>query len=170
MLCYYFGDELVDAPSNQPFKASLQRPTHSMSTQVAMSRIQFGTRTTSTPLHSIIGEAQKLANDETAPLLVVAGRSRKPADVSFKDELAELMKNRLAPTSGKNTAPTTPAAGGGHHSAFPNVEDKLGIASSSEVRKCLGNVASSIVAMRLNVSLLIVQSRHGRPTEHEISA
>jgi hypothetical protein len=130
-LSYYFGSA-VEAASSEPVRPAvdIRQPE---ATRDALSRVRFATVSTSTPLRSILSRADTFSKDERAPLLLVAGRSRRGAE-SDQAELADLLKERAAATG------------------------DVGIASSPEVRKSLGAVASSLVVAGIKASLLVVQS------------
>jgi hypothetical protein len=150
-LAYYFGSAAVEDASPEPVKqaASASAPVHDGEvvshpelTREALTRVEFATVSTATPLRSILVRARRFSNEERKPLLVVSGRSRRREafdDTSREAELAALLKEYSGAAAAAN-------------------KDAVGIASSAEVRKCLGAVASSLVIAGIKASLLIVQS------------
>jgi hypothetical protein len=134
-LSYYFGSA-VEAASSEPMRPAVD-VTHPEATREALSRVQFATVSTSTPLRSILALANTLSKDIHAPLLLVAGRSGPRTEADQADSVA-LLRERVA-------------AG-----------DDVGIVSSPDVRKGLGAVASSLVAAGIKASVLVVQSGQGR--------
>lgn len=132
-LARYFPSALLENTEEGPSSAAAPLLPH------AISRITFVTISTSTPLKATLTKMASLSTSASKDsVLVVAGRSRRSAP-SHRVELEQQLKEKVAGASSHGI-------------------QSLGIAASSEVRKTLGDVGSSLIVSGEAGSVLIVQS------------
>lgn len=105
---------------------------HPEAVQDAIRRIEFTTVASSQPLHLSVTHASAYVASSNTPTTIVVGRSRQDAP-SHSNELALFLKSNV---------------------------DTLGLAGSSEVRRCLGDLGSALVAARIEgvAGVLVLQS------------
>jgi hypothetical protein len=108
--------------------------TLSTNVRKALTRITASVVQTNLPLHTTLKRLREFSSvPSSAPILAVASRSRRGAE-SHATELVQYLKDQVVDGHG------------------------LGIASSSDVRKTLGDIGSAVVVSGLAGAVLVVQA------------
>lgn len=105
---------------------------HSHEVQDALTRINYTSLSSVQPLHMTIARARATASSQSIPLTIVVGRGRRDAR-SHTIELASFLKSNMEAV-------------------------QAGIASSSEVRRSMGDLGVAYLVSGVGNSVLVVQS------------